>query len=149
KPRCGEARFASCSKWNAAFYGSAEIDHGGGQVKDKITSQQYLDFQNAFDFFNAELFGGALPQVLVTLQRHARARGYFSPERFHGRGNKTTIHEIALNPDCFCDSSDEYILSTLVHEQAHLWQQAHGNPPRRCYHDKEWAAKMKEIGLQP
>lgn len=31
----------------------------------------------------------------------------------------------------------------------HVWQQSHGTPPRRCYHDKEWAAKMREIGLQP
>jgi Protein of unknown function (DUF2726) len=27
----------------------------------------------------------ALPQVLVTLQRHAKAYGYFAPERFIGR----------------------------------------------------------------
>jgi hypothetical protein len=32
---------------------------------------------------------------------------------------------------------------------AHVWQQIHGQPPTRCYHDREWAAKMKEIGLQP
>jgi hypothetical protein len=25
----------------------------------------------------------------------------------------------------------------------------HGPPPRRSYHDRQWAAKMKEIGLQP
>ncbi len=118
-------------------------------MKDKITSQQYLDFQTAFDFFNAKLFAGALPQVLVTLQRHSKARGYFAPERFHGRGNKVTIHEIALNPDCFCDETDESILSTLAHEMAHLWQQALGRAPRRCYHDRQWASKMKEIGLQP
>jgi predicted SprT family Zn-dependent metalloprotease len=118
-------------------------------MKDKITSQQYLDFQAAFDFFNDQLFAGGLPQVLVTLQRHARARGYFAPDRFHGRGNKTTVHEIALNPDCFCEETDERILSTLAHEMAHLWQQAHGSAPRRAYHDREWAAKMKEIGLQP
>jgi hypothetical protein len=24
-----------------------------------------------------------------------------------------------------------------------------GNPPRRGYHDRQWAAKMREIGLQP
>jgi hypothetical protein len=32
---------------------------------------------------------------------------------------------------------------------AHVWQQTHGKPPTRCYHDRQWAAKMKEIGLQP
>jgi len=26
---------------------------------------------------------------------------------------------------------------------------SHGTPPRGSYHDREWAAKMKEIGLQP
>ncbi len=118
-------------------------------MQEKITSQQYLDFQAAFDFFNAQLFADSLPQVLVTLQRHSKARGYFAPERFQGRGTDATVHEIALNPDAFCDETDERILSTLAHEMVHLWQQIHGHAPRRCYHDREWAAKMKEIGLQP
>src|SRR6266478_4696084 len=26
---------------------------------------------------------------------------------------------------------------------AHVWQQAHGTPPRRSYHDRHWAAKIK------
>jgi predicted SprT family Zn-dependent metalloprotease len=118
-------------------------------AKQPITTVEYNGFQQAFDFFNAQLFAGSLPHVLVTLQRHAKARGYFAPERFHARGGKDRVHEIALNPDTFCDESDERILSTLAHEMAHLWQQAHGTPPRRCYHDREWAAKMREIGLQP
>jgi len=118
-------------------------------MKEKLTSQQYLDFQSTFDHLNAELFDGNLPQALITLQRHAKARGYFAPERFHARGGKERVHEIALNPDTFCDETDERILSTLAHEMAHLWQQVHGKPPRRCYHNKEWATKMKEIGLQP
>jgi len=32
---------------------------------------------------------------------------------------------------------------------AHVWQQAHGKAPRRSYHDRQWAGKMREIGLQP
>jgi hypothetical protein len=36
-----------------------------------------------------------------------------------------------------------------VHEMVHAWQQEHGKPPRRCYHDREWADKMKEVGLYP
>jgi Zn finger protein HypA/HybF involved in hydrogenase expression len=31
----------------------------------------------------------------------------------------------------------------------HLWQQHYGKPSRSGYHNKEWASKMKEIGLQP
>jgi len=60
-----------------------------------------------------------------------------------------TAHELALNPDVFTGRSDELILSTLVHEMVHVWQETHGTPPRRSYHDHEWARKMKEIGLQP
>ena len=36
-----------------------------------ITLKEYQAFQRAYDFFNRELFAGSLPQVLVTLQRHA------------------------------------------------------------------------------
>jgi SprT-like family len=114
-----------------------------------ITQAEYGAFQKAYDFFNAELFGWSLPHVLVTLQRHAKAYGYFSPERFAGRGGaRTHAHELAMNPDHF-GRSDEEILATLAHEMAHVWQKAHGKMPRRNYHDKQWAAKMKEIGLYP
>lgn len=84
--------------------------------------------------------------MLVTLQRHAKARGYFSPERFTGRIEDAAAHELAMNPDSFTGHTDESILSTLAHEMAHVWQQSHGTPPRRSYHDRQWAAKMKEIG---
>jgi predicted RNA-binding Zn-ribbon protein involved in translation (DUF1610 family) len=116
---------------------------------EAITPAQYRTFQKAYDFFNVELFGGGLPSVLVTLQRHANAKGYFAPERFTGRVDDAAAHELALNPDQFTGRSDELILSTLVHEMAHVWQYSHGTPPRRSYHDRQWAAKMREIGLQP
>jgi hypothetical protein len=114
-----------------------------------VTLTEYQGFQEAYDFFNRELFGGSLPQVLVTLQRQANSPGYFSPERFSGRIDEAVVHELALNPDNFIGRSDELILSTLVHEMCHVWQQTHGKPPRRNYHDRQWAAKMREIGLQP
>ena len=114
-----------------------------------ITQTEYQAFQDAYDFFNAHLFYGSLPPVLVTLQRHANTRGYFAPERFHGRIDRTAAHELALNPDSFTGRSDAMILSTLAHEMAHVWQQTHGRPPRRSYHDRQWAAKMQEIGLHP
>jgi hypothetical protein len=56
-----------------------------------ITLKEYQGFQRAYDFFNRELFAGTLPQVLVTLQRHANTRGYFSPQRFKGRIDKQTV----------------------------------------------------------
>ena len=116
---------------------------------EAITPKEYRAFQEAYDFFNAELFDGSLPHVLVTLQRKANTKGYFGANRFTGRTDATAVHELAMNPDTFIGRTDEEILSTLAHEMAHVWQQTHGKPPTRCYHDRQWAAKMKEIGLQP
>lgn len=117
-------------------------------MENTITQAQYEAFQQAYDFFNAELFSGSLPNVLVTLQRHAKAYGYFSAERFIGRNGQEVAHELALNPDHF-GRTDEKILSTLAHEMVHVWQQTHGTAPRKSYHDRQWAAKMKEVGLHP
>ncbi len=113
-----------------------------------ITPIEYGELQTAYDHFNAELFDDALPDVFITMQRRAHSRGYFSANWFSARSGKFGRHELALNPDAFVDRSDEQICSTLVHEQAHVWQQAYGKPSRG-YHNKEWAAKMKAVGLQP
>jgi len=117
-------------------------------MNSTITQAQYQAFQKAYDFFNVQLFAGVLPNVLVTLQRQAKAYGYFSPERFIGRAGEEVTPELAMNPDHFRRTDNE-ILSTLVHEMCHLWQHAHGTPPRKSYHDREWPAKMKEVGLFP
>jgi hypothetical protein len=85
----------------------------------------------------------------VTLQRYANSRGYFSPERFKGRILKASVHELALNPDTFTGRTDGMILSTLVHEMCHVWQETYGAPSRRGYRNQQWAAKMREVGLQP
>jgi hypothetical protein len=118
-------------------------------TKNSITEAQYRDFQTAFDFLNRKLFADELPQLLVTLQRRGGTQGYFSPNRFTGRADGVPAHELALNPDCFTGQSDEEILGTLLHEMVHQWQQVQGHPPRRGYHDKAFAAKMKELGLDP
>jgi hypothetical protein len=119
------------------------------QKSDAITPVEYSGLQAAYDHFNKVLFGGTLPDVFITYQRKARSLGYFSADRFNGRLDKTGRHELALNPDGFINESDKEICSTLVHEQHHVWQHANGTAPKRGYHDREWAAKMKLNGLQP
>lgn len=114
----------------------------------RITSVEYRTLQDAYDHFNAVLFAGTLPQVMITLQRHSRARGYFSAKRFQRRDNgREHVHEVALNPDCFTGRTDEEILSTLVHEMVHVWQQEFGHPGRGRYHNREWARRMHGAGL--
>jgi len=133
-------------------YGTAPaIKRGRGRPRKvpSATTTTYTSFQTAYDWFNRELFNRELPGVLITLQRKSGAAGYFSPHRFTGRGTGESTHELALNPDAFPHQTDEEILSTLTHEMAHVWQQCHGTPPRRCYHDREWSQRMKQIGLHP
>jgi hypothetical protein len=116
---------------------------------DPITPAEYSGLQEAYTHFNNQLWGGALPDVFITYQRHAHSRGYFANDRFSGRLDKSAAHELALNPDGFVGETDKKICSTLVHEQAHVWQHVHGKPSARGYHNKQWAAKMRSIGLQP
>jgi hypothetical protein len=118
-------------------------------ANEPITPPQYQAFQDAYDFFNVQLFACALPNVLVTFQRHAHTRGYFCADRFSPRIGNGKAHELAMNPDAFTNRSDEEILSTLAHEMVHVWQQVYGKPGRGRYHNREWANKMKVIGLYP
>lgn len=121
------------------------------------TPETYDVLRRAYDHFNATLFAGQLPPCLITLQRQRGAYGYFSGGRFVAKtGAKVsggTVHratdEIALNPNHLGERDDTANLSTLAHEMCHLWQHHFGKQPRRAYHDRQWAAKMKEIGLQP
>lgn len=115
-------------------------------------------FQIAFDHFNGKLFHGRLPQVIITTQRHRGAAGFFSPDsyverRFDEDGDmiapEYTVHEIAMMPDVMWDKTDRAVLSTLVHEMCHLWQQTYGKPSRNGYHNREWSEKMEQIGLMP
>ena len=114
------------------------------------TRSTYDGLNAAYEFFNRELFGGKLPACLITMQRHKGAYGYFSGDRFASIGDPEDItDEIALNPSHFANRPATATLSTLAHEQAHLWQHHFGTPSRSGYHNKEWAAKMREIGLIP
>ncbi len=103
-----------------------------------------------FNLFNKFLFDNKLPTCVITIQRHKKARGYFWASMFENRTDKKhTSHEIALNPINF-DRSMKEILSTLVHEMCHLWQQEFGlRKSLKAYHNKEWADKMELLGLMP
>lgn len=113
------------------------------------TTRQYSAFQHAYAVFNSELFGNALPDCLITLQRKANCHGYFSFKRFTSPDGKATTDEIAINPQFLASHGVMEGLQTLVHEMVHLWQYHHGNPGRARYHNAEWADKMEAIGLMP
>lgn len=110
---------------------------------------QHVILEQAYDYFNTELFDGALPACMITLNRRPNSRGYYSQERFIKRAGQDATDEIALNPETFDDRTDAEILSTLAHEMCHLWQAHHGKMSRQAYHDRQWAEKMLSVGLRP
>jgi predicted SprT family Zn-dependent metalloprotease len=115
----------------------------------KPTRETYTEFDRAYDHFNAALFAGSLPSCVITMQRHRKAYGYFHGSTWIDAHGQTITDEIAMNPDKFGARSTAETLSTLVHEMCHLWQHHFGKPSPRRYHNKEWAAKMEEVGLIP
>lgn len=113
-------------------------------------TRTYSSLDAAYDHFNRELFGGQLPPCLLTMQRHRGALGYFSGARFASVADPADVtDEIALNPNHFAGQPTAETLSTLVHEMCHLWQHHHGKPSRGGYHNMEWAARMRQVGLIP
>jgi predicted SprT family Zn-dependent metalloprotease len=116
--------------------------------KHTPTSEQFTAFQKQFDHFNRALFGGRLPAVLLNFSRKANTYGFFASERWKNADGSST-HEISLNPAYLAERAPEATSSTIVHEMAHLWQHEHGTPSRRGYHNEQWAAKMRELGLMP
>jgi hypothetical protein len=115
------------------------------------TVAAYSELQFAYDEYNAKLFDGALPPCLITMHNTGRRSfGYFSLKRFQRLADGSThTDEIAMNPRHFQTRTLAQVLSTLVHEQCHLWQHHFGNPSRASYHNREWANNMISIGLYP
>lgn len=110
----------------------------------QLTTKQFSTLNDLFDYYNEMLFGGSLEQCLVNLSRHRGAHGFFAPGRW--KDGEKKVHEISINPDTM-NRPDKDWHSTLVHEMCHLWQETQGKAPRRCYHDKQFAAKMDSVGL--
>jgi hypothetical protein len=124
--------------------------NGSGKAgKLKPTREQFNAYRGAFRHFNKELFEGQLPEVILNFSRHAKSLGFFSPNRWVAMDDATTTHEITLNPDHLLDRTARETASTLVHELCHLWRHLNGKPPRKGYHDRQWAQRMKDLGLHP
>jgi predicted SprT family Zn-dependent metalloprotease len=115
------------------------------------TEQITNELQTVYKTFNAMFFEDRLPPCLISLQpRAVHIYGYHSADRFGSNTEaKRRVDEIALNPVHFGRWNLTEVLQTFAHEMVHGWQHHFGKPSRRGYHNREWAAKMKSIGLHP
>lgn len=112
------------------------------------TLELYSTLQAAFDHFNKTLFGGVLPQCIMTLRSSNRAYGYMHSRRFVSIDGRQ-IDELGINPGYFGIQSSEEVMATIVHEMVHHWQNHFGSPSKSIPHNKEWADKMETLGLMP
>lgn len=112
------------------------------------TSSFYAALQSAFDHFNADLFESKLPACLITLRSASRVYGYHHAARFISLTGEQ-IDELGLHPGFFTLRPVESVLSTLVHEMVHHWQEHFGTPSPSNAHNQEWAIKMEALGLMP
>lgn len=126
----------------------AEIAPYGAHLGDvnNPTRKTYAALNGTYIYFNKALFNGQLPHCLITLQRKARARGYYAHERFIADDGSGVCDEIALNPQHWRQDNLKQNLSTLVHEMVHKWQFCFGTPPKGVYHDRQFCEKMYEVG---
>lgn len=114
------------------------------------TTEVAAQMQEAFDFLNHSLFGGNLPPVMMAWTRLKKAHGYFWAKTWTRKGEKTRgVHEIALDPYRCSQEKDKDVLGTLAHEMVHELDEEEGTAPKRPYHTKIWAERMKAIGLYP
>ena len=126
-------------------------DAADGHAPPTLT--HYGEFQRAFSFFNERLFVSQLervPECLIVMTRKPGSHGYLAPSRWVNALTEEPLHELALNPLTLGGRSAEDVLSTLVHEMTHAWQcSCSEKPPRKGYHNREWAEGMEAIGLIP
>jgi predicted SprT family Zn-dependent metalloprotease len=119
-------------------------------MTDNPTQSAYIHLARAYAHFNTALFENQLPPCLLTMQRRHGAYGYFAADRFASSGSPNeAIDEIALNPAHFRGRHPADIFATLAQEMVHAWQHHLGKPGRMGYCNREWAKKMRRIGLIP
>jgi hypothetical protein len=114
----------------------------------KPTAEQFDAYRGMYAYFNAALFAGELPEVLLNLSRRAGSMGFYSAKRWeHVDGD--LADEISINPDVMKRAGPREVAQTLVHEMCHLWREHQPEPNRRGYHDHVWSKKMEDVGLMP
>jgi len=119
----------------------------------------------AYNFLNVELFSGHLPFADLRVEPCSGDYAYFQAVADNSKDPSTEeefcewlaqesvcdtgpIRKIVLNSELFTNHTDKAILAILVHEMLHLWQEIYGKP-LRGHHNRQWAGKMKAIGLAP
>lgn len=109
-----------------------------------------LQLISLFRILNNRFFNDILEEPIiniVSMEQH-NATGSVTPYFFKNKATNKSIHLLKLNINQFNRSDEEMILS-LLHEMMHLWQIDYGTiSDSSSYHNKEYAARLEEVGLK-
>jgi hypothetical protein len=95
------------------------------------------------EIFNTE-FKLEIPEWSLCVERLRRTRlGQFR----YGTNGLGLRGEITFNAIYLATREGWEVLGTLLHELLHGWQQAHGMPGKRNYHNKEFRDNARTFGL--
>jgi hypothetical protein len=105
--------------------------------KDKTFAVQLTE---AYERYNAELFGNALRPVPIRVSRRMKNRlGHYMMATKSGLPAEIAISLRHIHRDPW-----EEVLHTLVHEMVHQWQDEKGLP---IDHGRHFRAKAREVGI--
>jgi DNA repair photolyase len=108
----------------------------------QTTSEKLRLLHTYLPLIAERFFGGTLPLPTISCERDRITRlGSYRPQ-----DGLALCHRININ-DQYMDRPLSELLATLTHELGHQWQRLYGKPGRPPYHNKEFQARMLEIGI--
>ena len=152
-PGAGSRRsLADANPRNMAGISSVHAENSGDSGRPTLELAENLQFVT--DRINRVLFGGALPDRIVTYNRRAGAKGYFRSDAFQERDGRI-VDQIALNPTFIAVTDPYEVLRSITRLCMRQWREKicaraqRGRPGTPGYCDRHWAREMARIGLQP
>lgn len=135
---------------------SAASDHlaeSAGSIYDSLARHQreeewgqrdrFCCFQEWAERFDFE-FELQIPELTLRVGVLPVSRlGHFR----YGHNDMGLRGEVAINARYVSRLPLWEVLGVLLHEQLHAWQQAHGTPGKRNYHNAEYREKAESLGL--
>ncbi len=99
-------------------------------------------FHTWADRFNTHFGLGLTTPAIGIDQLSASVAGTYRPANGFGIDDEVVINLRHIRRGPVSD-----VLDTLLHEMLHQWQQHHGQPGANGYHNEEFQAKARELGI--
>lgn len=113
------------------------------QLTNYRRTVQYLT--KIYNLANEDFFGGELPEVTLTVQENARAYGSISVSNCWFTSDGRGMKELNISAE-YLQRDITSVVSTILHEQSHLYNMEHGiKDTSGYYHNKKFKKTAEEI----